>query len=299
LNRNFSIIVLCVSTLCFVLVASAGAFQVMPLRLFINPHTKTTVLRVINSDEKSLTVQLNARSWYQNEMGEDNYRDTRDIVVFPRIMTIKKGEEQIVRVGYQGEPATDRERSYRLFLTELPVEENPAAGARLIFALRLGVPIFIEAATEKHASSIEAVKLSQGQIQFQIKNNGNTHFNVGNIKSTGFNEAKSEVFTSSGRGWYVLPDKTRTFAVGVPEKGCLESVAINSVIETGESTLEVHLSEVDTAECQPPMEDIIPRSIVSTGGIPILPDGALPLIETPVLPGRVPDTGSQSGGMLK
>jgi fimbrial chaperone protein len=86
----------------FVLVPTysiAGSFRATPLRLFIDAKAKTTVLKITNEGDEKVTAQIDAKTWSQDEAGRDIYGETADIVVFPRITTIEKGETRIIRVG--------------------------------------------------------------------------------------------------------------------------------------------------------------------------------------------------------
>ena len=57
----------------------------------------------MNEGEDKITVQLNAKSWDQDDQGTDNYSETRDIVFFPKILEVEPATERIIRIGYQGE----------------------------------------------------------------------------------------------------------------------------------------------------------------------------------------------------
>ena len=69
---------------------------------------------MVNEGEESVTVQLEAMEWSQDANGVDQYFTTKDLVIFPKIVSLVKAEDRIIRLGYQGRPAIARERTYRI-----------------------------------------------------------------------------------------------------------------------------------------------------------------------------------------
>jgi fimbrial chaperone protein len=179
---------------------------------------------VTNEGGEKVTVQLDAREWRQDESGEDVYEETRDIVFFPKMADIDKGEERIVRVGYQGQRALSREKTYRLFLQELPVT-RPGELA-LKFALRMGIPIFIKPQKETMEWTIGGVGLSEGSLTVRVKNSGNSHFIVSKISAIGLDDSGKAVFSREMRGWYALAGASKPFAMPVSREECLRTKAI-------------------------------------------------------------------------
>jgi fimbrial chaperone protein len=235
--RSFVIFFLILPSLAY-----SGSFKAVPVKLFFNPGTKSTVLRVTNEGGEKVTVQLDAREWRQDENGEDVYEETRDIVFFPKMADIDKGEERIVRVGYQGQRVLSREKTYRLFLQELPAT-RPGEMA-LKFALRMGIPIFIKPQKETMEWTIGGVELSEGNLTVRVKNSGNIHFFVSKIMATGLDDSGKTVFSREMKGWYALTGASKLFAMAVSREECLSANAIKVAVEVEKTGKEATLAVV-------------------------------------------------------
>ncbi len=253
MTRNFTVssftCIFLILLLLFPIQAIAGSFKVIPIKLFFDAKSSSTVLRLINEGPEKVTVQLNAMIWSQDENGEDEYKPTKDIVFFPRIADIDKGEERIVRVGYQGPKAGTLEKTYRFFIEELPVSK-PGETA-LKFVLKLSVPIFIAPDKEIKERVIEKAELSTGRVLVKVKNSGNAHFTADKIKAAGFDLSGAKVFSNEISGWYVLAGASKTFPIDIPEEECLKASLIKIKAEIENSGMDAQL-KVDPFQCKKP-----------------------------------------------
>jgi len=240
----------------------AGSFRAVPIKVNMSARVKTAVLKVTNDGAEKVTVQITAKEWSQDENGRDVYAKTKDIIYFPKMADIKAGEERIIRLGYKGRPSA-HEKTYRLFVEELPVTE-PGEAMALKFALRLSIPIFITPLKETANSSIDGVELKEGHVLVRVKNSGNTHLIVKKIKAQGLDAAKGEVFNKDMGGWYVLTGITRKYALAVPEKECAKASTIKATVEIGKKEMERKIPVVKAA-CKAPKKpekekEKVPRS---------------------------------------
>lgn len=124
--------------------ALAASLSVAPLRIVLTPERPVASLTMGNSDEaEEVAVQAEVLVWSQED-GRDVYQPTREVLVNPSIFRLPPGGRQIVRLGLQV-PAEAVERSYRVFLRQLPRDQALPAdgGAKLQTLLRIGVPIFV------------------------------------------------------------------------------------------------------------------------------------------------------------
>lgn len=235
-------------------VAHAGAFRVVPIRLFLTGRDKSSVLEITNQDKRKLTLQLDVRAWHQDDAGMDQYEPTSDIVFFPRIVTLEPDEKQVVRLGVRGKPTPDMERTYRFFIEELPVE-SPGGQVMLKFVLKIGVPIFISPLEQSSDWKITDIKVDTRAAIVTVKNSGNRHIQVGELQVKAMGEDGAELFSGKGQGWYVLGGHTRQFRVDLPEAACtaVRKLAVSVAVfkETSESEASV---QPDAAQCTPPAE---------------------------------------------
>jgi fimbrial chaperone protein len=207
LNRAI-VIILSILPLLLPGSALAGSFKVVPVRLSFDARSKSAVVKITNEGEEKVTVQLDAKTWSQDDAGVDLFEETADILFFPRMATIEKGEERIIRVGYQGKPTTG-EQTYRLFIHELPVVIPGEMAIK--FALTMSIPIFISPHKEISDWRIEEVGLADESLKVKVRNSGNSHLVVSNIKASGLDDSGADAFSRTVSGWYSLPGSTRLY----------------------------------------------------------------------------------------
>src|SRR4030042_401109 len=117
--------------------------------------------------------------WLPVEICTDQYVETHDIIFFPRMMTLEKKEEKILRAGIKI-PATTKEKTYRLFIEEIPGPRK-AEGVNVAIAIRFGVPIFVKPFKDDAKGVIEKIELSKGVLNVHVKNAGNVHLIIHSV----------------------------------------------------------------------------------------------------------------------
>jgi fimbrial chaperone protein len=157
--------------------ATAGSFQVNPIRVDITKGATTAPITVRNDGDDAIVIQASVVGWTQDN-GQDVYVPTTEALVTPPVMTVPPGGEQIVRVGLRRPLDPQRELTYRLYLQEVP--PPPKAGfTGLQVALRVGVPVFVSPL----AASIRRLEWSaqigpDGAFRLAAQNTGNAHVQV-------------------------------------------------------------------------------------------------------------------------
>ena len=204
--------------------AWAGAFKVLPLGLTLEGDRGSAALRLINSGDAPVTVQVEAMAWTQDEQGADRYAPTDELIYFPRLLTLEAGGEGGVRVAYQGPPVMARERAYRLYAEEVP----EPGGQRLRMALRLGVPVFVRPTrsgpTRWH---LRRVELRPGHVRVWVENAGGRHVRIRRVLL----RDPADGWSQPVAGWYLLPGAMRVFEVGVPQPHCRPGQVLELVVE--------------------------------------------------------------------
>jgi fimbrial chaperone protein len=236
---------------CLILLPSfafSGEFRVTPIRLDFDRGIKTGVITIVNEGEEKLNVQMKAFEWAQNAEGKDQYTETNDIIFFPRIMTLEKKEEKILRAGIKI-PATTKEKTYRLFIEEIP-EPKKGEGVNVAIAIRFGVPIFVKPVKEEVRGEIEKVELSKGVLNALIRNKGNTHFIINSIDIKGKNAKGENLLSQELSGWYLLNGASRHYTLTVPQEVCNELSRFDIEVKTDRFHLNGKL-DVDQAMCLP------------------------------------------------
>lgn len=222
----------------------AGSFGVSPIRIDLGPAARTGAITVTNDNEEELRVQIRLAEWTQDAAGKDVYRDSEDLVFFPRLMTIGRGEQKLVRVGLR-QAAGPQEKAYRLFVEELPPPPQPGAAdrARVAIAVRFGVPIFVLPPKEEARGSIERLELADGKLRVGVRNTGNVHFTIRSIAASG-----AGGFSKEMAGWYLLPGAAREHELHIPSKDCAALKQLLVAAQTDRIELKDSLA-VDPSRC--------------------------------------------------
>ncbi|MCX5867660.1 MAG: fimbria/pilus periplasmic chaperone [Proteobacteria bacterium] len=210
----------------------AGSFRVSPMKVFLDSKKNTEKLMVKNDAEDDLTIQMSIFNWKQDDKVDDIYEPTENIIVTPKILTLKKGEERVIRVGYV-KYSEERESSYRLYLEELSAEKPGVTGLKML--LKVGIPIFIISAKEKPAGVIEGVEVQDGKIKATVKNNGNSHLFLTSLKAVGDDGNGKDLYQQELKGWYILPGVSKTYLFDIPDNVCrkLKTITLDAKIDKG------------------------------------------------------------------
>lgn len=228
--------------------ARSGEWRVTPIRLDFGKEAKSGVITVINEAAEKLQIQLKALEWTQDAEGKDHYSETNDILYFPRILIFDKAEERIVRAGIRM-PAVAREKTYRLFLEEIP-EPAKAEGVNIAIAIRFGVPVFIKPLKEEPRGEIEKIGMSGGAVDARVKNTGNLHFIVHSVVVKGKNRKGEEIFSKEHGGWYLLAGASRLYSTMVPPEVCPDVARIAVEVKTDKLALSGDAAS-DKTMCPP------------------------------------------------
>lgn len=206
--------------------AFASNFSITPTSLELSGGAKSGAFTIINSDSEKLNCQIDVKEWSQDADGKDVYTDAKDIVFFPKIMTVEPNDQRSVRIGIKS-PQSVKEKTYRLFAEEIPSQKKEqdakATGkiaAGLTIAFRYATPIFVKPIRPQESGVIDRVDLMKGVARALVKNAGNIHFKIQSVKIRGKAQDGRELFTKEVAGWYVLQGMTRPFEATIPKEGC-------------------------------------------------------------------------------
>jgi fimbrial chaperone protein len=225
-------------------------FTVNPVNIFLDAKQKTAVITITNNGEQPLTLQATAVGWSQDDEGKDVYSSTEDIIMFPRIFTVDKGQQRIVRIGTKVPPLAT-ERTYRIYMEEVPAAQGEdLSGAVLKTLMKVGVPVFISPLKASPEGKIEKANISKGTITFLLVNNGNLHYIMRGVKVEGFDKEGTPVFRKDFGGWYVLSGRSKTFSAEVSREICMKVTTLKIEVSTDIASLKESLS-VLPAMCSP------------------------------------------------
>lgn len=222
------LIILAVATTAF-----ASNFSITPTSLELSAGVKSGAFSIINSGADTLNCQIDVKEWGQDAEGKDVYTEAKDIVFFPKIMTVEPNGQRAVRIGIKGPPGV-REKTYRIFAEEIPSQKKTQAletpgkiSAGLTIAFRYAVPIFVKPVRPEESATIEKIDLSKGNVRAVVKNAGNIHLKVLSLTFRGKAIDGKELFSQEVGGWYILQGMSRPFAATVPKEVCKNLAAID------------------------------------------------------------------------
>jgi len=215
-SHNWKARLSCLAFLLLVLIPTLaraqGALTVSPVRVDLSKARRAAVLTLRNDGNAPTVVQAQVMAWSQQD-GVGQYTETGDILVSPPLFTITAGATQIVRLGLRRTPDPTQELAYRLFLQQVP-SAVPAAQQTVRMALRINLPVFVEAIEPKPPQlTWSAHRDPSGEFRLSVDNSGLTHvllfdFEVG--------AADAEPIPVSVQGpQYVLAGQKRSWLIKV------------------------------------------------------------------------------------
>ncbi|WP_449428595.1 fimbrial biogenesis chaperone [Rhodanobacter umsongensis] len=200
--------------------ASAGSFQVNPVRATLSNTQHVVALTVRNTGPDPAVIQLEALAWSQAQ-GTDTYGPAPEILATPPIFTIAAGASQVIRVGSRKPPDANVERAYRLFVREVPPPRKPDFKG-LQMALQISLPIFvIPAKPIKPDLRWRASRLTSGELEIDLANKGLRHARLTHFRLTAADS--SRLLPMSALAVYVLPGAEHAWMVTAGSSASLGS----------------------------------------------------------------------------
>jgi fimbrial chaperone protein len=210
-------------------------FSLNPIRIYFDGSSKTNILSITNNSDENIAVQLRAYKWSQNEKGENTYDLTKDIVFFPKIANIKKGEKKIVRLGTRI-PQGQQEKTYRLYIEEIP-DRKKTDNTAVNIVMKVGVPIFLAPVTAQPKGLVREMNLDKGSFHARLINEGNVHFILRSINVSGHNDSGEEIFKEEIGGRYLHYGNSKDVAFDIPQESCVNIKTLDLEMNTDKLTV--------------------------------------------------------------
>lgn len=186
----------------------AGSFVISPVRLDLADNHRSEVLTLNNSDTEPLTVQLHLVTWSQAN-GEDSFGPADDLLATPPVFQVPPKGSQVIRVAMRHPLSGPGERTYRLFVEEVPPQVATTGGAAGVhIALRMSIPIFYSTPGLVAGPLKFSAQRTGNEVQLTARNAGTEHvrivdFHVKADDSTIDSLPLSYVLSGSERSWTV------------------------------------------------------------------------------------------------
>ncbi len=210
----------------------AAGLSISPLRLDFNAQRSISAITVTNTSRETVTFEAEALPWPQ----EVPDQSTRDVIVNPPVATLAPGAQRTLRVGLVKRLGAEQERSYRVYITEL-VAPRAAEASGLGVRLRLGVPVFVAAASP-HELPMQWSARSEGKVlSLTATNPGNVHQRVAGVSV----QRDGRQFVATQSSSYVLPGRSTVFQVDGFEARPGEHLELRVRIGEGVASVTVDL----------------------------------------------------------
>lgn len=228
--------------LLFSITCFAANIEISPVKVYLDGKTRIEKVSIKNRDESDISLKVKVFRWTQEEGGADKYEDTEDLIVVPRIINLKKGEERILRIGINKLLGT-KEATYRIYIEEVPQREEETKGATVKLYMKIGIPVFVTPEKTHPKVEIEEPKVENKELKFKVINKGNAHTVIGGITVTGNDAHGKNVFIREVGGWYLLAEAARHYQVPIPEISGAQNLKIKvKLIGPPDKTLEREIS---------------------------------------------------------
>ena len=160
----------------------ASAYEVFPVRLYVDASRNTTTLTITNTNADDIVVQPRVLIWQQGESAPKSKDDvgelsaTTDFQIFPNVVQLKPGAKQTIRLRYTGKFDPNRELSYRVIAEEIVSKQT---GSIVNFARAMSIPIFVRPLSDSAPTLKWPVKkAASGAYELVAENPGNIHLQI-------------------------------------------------------------------------------------------------------------------------
>ncbi len=213
----------------------AAELDVNPVRIFFTPGQSASSFSVTNLSNKVVNLKVSVSSWAQDEKGKSIYMPTSDLKISPKIFSILGKKKQVIRIASRI-PAGTQEKTYRIYMKEIPDQENkkqPAQYERNSF-FQIGIPIFVEPLIPEPIGSITNIQLMHSKLSFNVSNSGNNHFILLGIIIAGMDSTGETVYKYEYAGNYILEGSSYPLIAKIKKNICkqLNYISIQTITNT-------------------------------------------------------------------
>jgi len=230
--------------------AIASNFTVTPTEVNLSASTTSALVTLRNGSKLPLRFEITLVSWSEDEHGKMTLNPSPDVTFFPKLVELPAGASRNIRIGINPGTAGDVERSFRLFVEELPDQSAPKATA-VALRTKVGIPVFVRPAKPVRTAVIEGVSVQNGKVLTRVRNTGNLHVSVDTVSVKGAGASAAPTFAKEGPGWYVLPGATRIFEVPMTAAECKATTSV-AVTVMGHDKSLTGASAVSPTACAAP-----------------------------------------------
>jgi fimbrial chaperone protein len=212
---------------------------VSPVNIQLTRDSHSALLTITNVGSATVRFTLSTYAWAQTDSGKMELTSTPDIIFFPTLLALGPGEARNVRLGTELLPS-ENEKSYRIYLEELPSPQTASTGNALqIHVLsKIGIPIFLVPDNPKTQADITAIVAHKRALAFSVENTGNVHIVPGSVTVEGSDAGDKVVFNKQVPLWYILASGKRTVSVAIPHSTCAKIRIVTVMMKMGATSVK-------------------------------------------------------------
>lgn len=215
--------------------------NVRPVRLSLSAETRSAAVTITNGQATAELMRVEVVAWDQDG-GIDRYTPTGDLLVVPPVLAIAADRAKVVRVGLRRPIDGNRERAYRIFITEVPPELDRRNVVQVAF--RFAIPLFVGS----HNPSMQppnwrAKLVRSGRIDVTATNPGDTHVRIETVRVYA-DRARSRLLVEQPISDYLLAGATRTLAIDVAKNATQPTLVVQGIGPDGTFDAVVSVSKV-------------------------------------------------------
>lgn len=212
--------------------AEAGDLKLSTVRVDLNDKQPNNAMVITNVGTTPSLVQFRVLNWAQSNQG-DELTATTDVIANPPIAEIAAGARQMVRIGYNGKLQSETERTYRLFIEEVPKKDRERQQAVETY-LKISVPVFVASLSPSapRISGFIAQSGSEGP-KLVLQNTSNSH-----VRFLSFALSDGQWNGAQQKGlFYILPGAKVELSVDPAERRAASANTVELTTETGSMKL--------------------------------------------------------------
>lgn len=204
------------------LAASAADVAVWPINPRLNAGQSSISIWVKNNDQKRpVVLQARVQAWSQHQ-GEDHLDSQNAIVVSPAMVTLAPGAQQLLRIVNRAGAVAEAtaERSYRVFIDEIPSTDGGKSQAALSFQVRYSLPLFLGGQDplsmkpeqwRTFTNGLRYELVAGANPQLRVHNRSDRHVRLSRLKWR--DDKRQETPLVEGLLGYVLPGQSRAWPI--------------------------------------------------------------------------------------
>jgi fimbrial chaperone protein len=219
--------------------------NVSPVQIWLSPDASKALLTLRNDGDSEARFQMTVDTWDEDAQTGMKLAPTDAIVFFPALLVLKPGESKNVRVG-AAVPFGPVEKTFRIFVEELPPPQKPQSRSEVRVLTRVGVPIFLAPVKTLEDRKLGSVALGKGTAAIEVENTGNVHFRVDSVKLEGLAEGGAKLFERALQGWYLLAGGHKRYQLEVPASDCARIRRLLFTVKTEKD--EIFQQPLDTPQ---------------------------------------------------